>query len=64
LKKRIALYIRVSTGKEEQKTSLEHQDEGLRERAIREGHEIVWVYKDDGNHKSNIPINIFCFVGA
>lgn len=53
-KKRIALYVRVSTGKEEQKTSLEHQDEGLRERAIREGHEIVGVYKDDGKTATKV----------
>lgn len=53
-KKRIALYVRVSTGKEEQKSSLEHQDEGLRERAIREGHEIVGVYKDDGKTATKV----------
>lgn len=45
---RIAAYCRVSTGKEEQLDSLEHQKEFFIEYAKKNGHTLVQVYADEG----------------
>lgn len=45
---RIAAYCRVSTEKEEQLDSLEHQKEFFEEYAVKNGHELVRLYADEG----------------
>lgn len=45
---KIAAYCRVSTDKEEQKESLQHQKEFFAEYARRNGHELVRLYADEG----------------
>ena len=45
---KIAAYCRVSTDKEEQLDSLNHQKEFFREYARRNGHELFRVYADEG----------------
>ena len=45
---RIAAYCRVSTGKEDQLDSLEHQKEFFIEYAKKNGHTLVQVYADEG----------------
>lgn len=47
-KMRIAAYCRVSTTKEEQVDSLEHQKEFFMEYAQKNGHELVQLYADEG----------------
>ena len=46
-KMRIAAYCRVSTTKEEQVDSLEHQKEFFMEYAQKNGHELVQLYADE-----------------
>ncbi len=45
---KIAAYCRVSTDKEEQKESLQHQKDFFTEYARRNGHELVRLYADEG----------------
>ncbi len=45
---KIAAYCRVSTDKQEQKESLQHQKEFFTEYARRNGHELVELYADEG----------------
>ncbi|WP_161846006.1 recombinase family protein [Pseudoflavonifractor sp. 524-17] len=45
---KIAAYCRVSTEKEEQMDSLGHQKEFFEEYAVRNGHELVRLYADEG----------------
>ena len=45
---KIAAYCRVSTDKDEQLDSLEHQKEFFTEFAVKNGHKLVRLYADEG----------------
>ena len=45
---KIAAYCRVSTEKDEQLDSMEHQKEFFTEYAKKNGHELVRLYADEG----------------